>query len=435
MTTNPLAGFLAAGSLAAGDGRSHIDAILAAVRRHLGMEIAFASRYVGDRREFTHVDADIPLPAGPGDSEPVEDSFCWHILHGRLPELIHNAADLPFAETIPITRALPVGCHVNVPLRLKDGSVYGSFCCLSRTPDYSLTERDLSTLRAFADLAIEQIELQRGAEADRQEAIDRIEGAVACGQPAIFLQPIHGLDDGRTVGAEALARFPDAGSRPPNEWFAEASAVGLAIDLEMAAVKQALAALSYVPGDHYLSINVGPETVLSGQLESLLASLPVRRNLVLEITEHSRVDDYAALHQRLAALRGCARIAVDDVGAGYAGLRHIIALEPDILKLDMSLTRDIDGDSAKRALAVAMVSFAGRIGSAIVAEGVEREEERKVLRDLGIVYGQGWHFSRAMPPVAAQQFLLGVDHGAAPAPAPAPRWRPPEEPRWIARGG
>ncbi len=409
MNGNPLGPFLAVGAQEAGHGveNSQIDAILDSARRHLGMEIAFASRFVGDRREFTHISADIPLPSAPGDSEPLDQSYCWHIVNGRLPELIHEAAELPFARTLPITLALPVGSHISVPLRLKDGSVYGSFCCLSRSPDHSLTERDLATVRAFADLAIDQIEMERDSQAEHRASVARIQDMLAARQPAIHLQPIHRLEDGAPVGAEALARFPDCAERPPNAWFEEAFEVELGVDLELAAVRQAVAAFPYLAPGQYLSVNVSPATILSGRLDPLVAATR-GRDWVLEVTEHHKVDDYRELARALDRLRPYARIAIDDVGAGYAGLRHIVSLRPDILKLDISLTRDVDSDPAKRALTLAMASFAGQIGSVIVAEGIERPEERRALHDLGIAYGQGWLFSRAMPLVAAQQFLLGA---------------------------
>jgi EAL domain-containing protein (putative c-di-GMP-specific phosphodiesterase class I) len=403
MTVSPLAGFLNAG---APQGRSQIDAILEAVRVHLGMEIAYTSRYVGDEREFTHINSELQLPAKPGDREPLEQSFCYYVLQGRLPELIHDARQYELAASVPIVNALPVGAHLNVPLRFKDGSIYGSFCCLSRNVDTTLTERDLSTMRVFADLAMAEIERERDSAAHRDRVIERVQRVIAGGQPTIVLQPIHRLDTGRSAGAEALARFADAGIRPPNLWFEDAFKVGLGIELELAAVANALAAAPYVPADHYLSINASPETVLSGRLAPLLAASP-HTNLVIEVTEHARVDDYPALRKALDGLRDHARIAIDDVGAGYSSLRHIIALEPDILKLDMSLTRDVDCDPARRALAAAMVDFASRIGASIVAEGVERSGEHEVLRDLGVAYGQGYLFSRPKPLVAAQQHMLG----------------------------
>ncbi|MEZ0242036.1 MAG: EAL domain-containing protein [Sphingomonas sp.] len=411
MSDSPLSGFLNAAPVANEQGRSQVDAILEAVRVHLGMEIAYTSRYVGDEREFTHINSDLQLPAKPGDREPLEQSFCYYVLQGRLPEIIHDAREYELAKSVPIVEALPVGAHLNVPLRYKDGSIYGSFCCLSRNVDRTLTDRDLRTMRAFADLAMDQIELQRDAELHRDGLIGRVQGAILSGQPAIFLQPIHSLDTGLSAGAEALARFVDASQRPPNLWFDDAFEVGLGVDLELAAIRNALAAAAYVPPGHYLSINVSPEGALSDRLLPLLADSGLN-NLVLEVTEHSGVEDYAALEGALAKLRPYARIAIDDFGAGYSSLRHILALEPDILKLDMSLVRDIDRDPAKRALAGAMVGFAGRVNARIVAEGIETAGERDVLRDLGVNYGQGYLFSRPMPLVAAQQHMLRVGTAA-----------------------
>ena len=415
MAVNALGSFFAE-TKAVPAGNLRIDNILDAVRRHLGMEIAFTSRFVEDRREFTHISAAIPVPSAPGDSEPLDQSFCWHILNGRLPELIEDAAEFAFARTLPITLALPVGCHISVPLKLKDGSVYGSFCCLSRAADHSLTKRDLATVRAFADLAIEQIEAEQAAEAIRNEQVRRIGDVLAARQPTIHLQPIHRLADAAPVGAEALARFPDFAQRPPNLWFDEAFGVGpeLGADLELAAMRQSFGAFPYLASGQYLSINLSPQTILSGRVEALLAEGSGGRAIVLEVTEHHRVDDYRALAQALDRLRPYARIAIDDVGAGYAGLRHIIDLRPDILKLDISLTRDIDRDPAKRALALALGSFAEDIDCVVVAEGIERTEERETLHALGIAYGQGWLFSRAMPLVAAQHYLLGAATAAEP---------------------
>lgn len=398
---------VAAGRVSRRDGDDgSIDAILDAARDHLGMEIAFAARYVGDRREFTHIRTELPVPHRPGMSEPKEDTFCWHVLEGRLPELIRDAADYPLAQTLPITLALPVGCHMDVPLRLKDGSLYGSFCCLSRSPDRSLTDRDLATLRAFAALAASQIE--RDVEQERRHAavIARVEDAVERGQPAIMLQPVFRLRDGAPVGAEALARFPDATMRPPSDWFNEATAYGVGERLELAAVRSALAALPFVPAPLYLAINVSPVVAMTAGFRALVEAAPANR-LLLEVTEHAAIEDYHALKQALAPLRDHVRIAVDDVGAGYAGLRHILDLKPDVLKLDIGLVRDVDRDPARGALIAAMVQFAGHVGAGIVAEGVERDGERRALEALGVDHAQGWLFARAMPPVAASHLLLG----------------------------
>jgi EAL domain-containing protein (putative c-di-GMP-specific phosphodiesterase class I) len=409
-TALALGGYLHADS----DG-SAIDRILAAVRSHLGMEIAFASRIADGMREFTHISADIPLPVAPGDAEPLDQTLCQLVLAGTLPELMHDARAFPAARAVPITQALPVASHLNVPLRLSDGALYGTFCCVSREPDRSLTGRDLDTLRAFADLAVHLIERDLVAESAQDATRSRIGTILASRALTIVHQPIHELGSGRPIGVESLARFPDAGLRGPDAWFAEASRAGLGLELELLAVRKALETLPFVPDGCYLGLNVSPETVISGALFAEVAAIP-RERLVIEVTEHEQVGDFAALRAALAPLRAHARIAIDDVGAGYAGLRHIVDLQPDILKLDMSLTRDICDDPARRALAGALVRFARDIGGTIIAEGIETQRERETLQALSVPLGQGYYFSRPMPVVASQQLLLGAGVGTSEPP-------------------
>jgi EAL domain-containing protein (putative c-di-GMP-specific phosphodiesterase class I) len=391
---------------------SSIDRILHATRKHLGTEIAFVSRYVENHeKELTHVDSDLELPMGPGFRDSREDSYCWHIYEGRLPQLIQDPADHPFAMTLGITEFLPVGCHLNVPLKLSDGTVYGSFCCLSRKPDRSMGERDLDVLKAFAALAVEQIE---GAleHDERRSFLERsISDLIAKNSLQIFHQPIVDLISANAVGSECLARFPDASERGPDRWFNEASEVGLGVDLEMLAFRSALLTQEYAMPSNYLSINASPETIMSGMVVEALArgtSIHNGRRLVVELTEHQKVDDFGALKAAIDQIRPYADLAIDDVGAGYAGLRHLVDLEPDLLKLDMSLTRDIHKDVARQALTAAMVHFAKEIGSKLVAEGIECEEERETLSSLGVDYGQGYLFAKPMPVIGSAQYALGA---------------------------
>ena len=377
-----------------------IDRILAAVRTHLGAEIAFVSRYLdGGMKQLTHVVSDLELPMGPGLIDARENSYCWHIAEGRLPELIQDPADFPFTKTMGITDFLPVGCHLNTPLRLSDGTLYGSFCCLSRTPDRSLTDRDVGVLRAFAALAVEQIEKTLDHD-DRRSRLEHAIGEVLeAGAIAIYQQPIVSLASSVPVGAECLARFPDSATRGPDKWFDEADEIGRGIELELLAIRLALATASAAPSTGYISVNASPATIVSGQLEPLFADYR-RDRLVLEVTEHHQVDDFGQLRDALRRLARNASVAIDDVGAGYAGLRHLVDLAPDLLKLDMSLTRDIHRDPARRALTGAMVGFASEIGAKLVAEGIECAEEQAVLGDLGVDYGQGYFFGKPAPIVS-----------------------------------
>ena len=142
-----------------------------------------------------------------------------------------------------------------------------------------------------------------------------------------------------------------------------------------------------------LALNVSPATALDPRFCELL--LGVAERIVIEITEHAQVDDYDALAAALAPLRERgAQLAIDDVGAGFANLRHILRLAPDIVKLDLSLTQEISRDPARRALATSLVGFAGGVGARIVAEGISSDEDLTLLRALGVNYGQGFHLAR-----------------------------------------
>lgn len=213
----------------------------------------------------------------------------------------------------------------------------------------------------------------------------------------MVFQPITDLASDVVVGVEALARFASEPRRPPNEWFAEATDVGLGADLELAAVRSALSWMDRFSPEVFVSVNVSPLTVLVPEFTDLLARAPLAR-IVLELTEHHRIDSYEPLVEVLDGLRRRGvRIAVDDAGAGYAGLQHILRLRPDVLKLDLDLIRGIDNDPARRALASASVRFAADIGSMIIAEGVETIEELDTIRSLGVPCAQGYLLGRPEP--------------------------------------
>jgi len=210
---------------------------------------------------------------------------------------------------------------------------------------------------------------------------------------APVFQPIISLRDGELAGYEALARFPqDSASRPPNVWFAQAHRCGLGVELETRAVLAALAAAQNAPRG-YVSINVSPAALRAPQL---LAQLPSDLDgVVVEITEHELVADGERLRSTLADLRERgARIAVDDAGAGYAGLRQLMVLRPDLIKLDRGLIEGVAEDHAKQALVECFVRFAHRTAAAVCAEGIESEQDLIALARLDVTYGQGYAIAR-----------------------------------------
>ncbi|HEV7719477.1 MAG TPA: GAF domain-containing protein, partial [Arsenicitalea sp.] len=127
---------------------STIKHALEAVRSHLDMHVAYISEFVDDRTYFRKVDAPgFEDVIKPGDSMALDDVYCRHILEGRLPQIINDTADVPFAASVPMTAALGIRAHISVPIALPDGRTYGMFCCISAKPEPSLNPRDLKMMR------------------------------------------------------------------------------------------------------------------------------------------------------------------------------------------------------------------------------------------------------------------------------------------------
>lgn len=232
------------------------------------------------------------------------------------------------------------------------------------------------------------------ADADIRSRIERI---IARSSFSTVFQPIVDVITETVVGVEALTRFRERPQRGPDALFAEAHAVGLGVDLELAAAEAALAYLDRLPEPLYMSVNASPEVLVTERFASMCTAGHPRR-VVVELTEHVAVADYPDLLTHLDWLRSRGvRLAIDDTGAGISSLAHILQLGPDIIKLDRSLTTGIDADPVRRSLATALVAFAVEIGAHVVAEGVERAEELAALRVLGITKVQGYHVGRPAP--------------------------------------
>jgi len=214
---------------------------------------------------------------------------------------------------------------------------------------------------------------------------------------SVVFQPMVDLATAAVIGLEALVRFDSKRARPPTGWFERAAALGLLEELELAAARAALTHLNELPDEAFLSLNLSPATATSDTFLDEITGLPGHR-VVMEVTEHARVDDYDALNLSLRRLRDQGvRLAIDDAGAGFASLQHIVRLSPDFIKLDMTLTRNIDADPVRRALATALISFASEIEAAIIAEGIETEAEFQTLLGLSVPFGQGFYFGDPAP--------------------------------------
>ena len=206
-------------------------------------------------------------------------------------------------------------------------------------------------------------------------------------------QPIVDLGSRAVVAWEALSRFTDGVL--PNARLSEANAVGLGNELELALIERAFESVDPLDVSAALAVNVSARVVMGERLADLVGrGGPLT---VLEITEHEPIDDYARLRQAIEQLGDQVRLSVDDAGAGFASLRHILELRPHFVKLDGDLVRGIDHDPARQAMVAGMVHFAGETDCTLIAEGVETEGQRRTLRRIGVGVGQGYLFGRPVP--------------------------------------
>jgi EAL domain-containing protein (putative c-di-GMP-specific phosphodiesterase class I) len=346
----------------------------------------------------------------PGAAIPFQDSYSRRLLETPPWGLAPDARSDHRLRDVPVGQLPVVGAYIGVPVALPDGRVYGSLFCLSKSPHPLLDERDVKFLGVLAQLVGEELERWEEEVVEEQKRLGRIRQMLDGGNGfKVAFQPIFDLRNRAVVGYEALSRFTTGPSRAPNEWFAEAADLGLGVELEVAAVRAALDAFGQVPGDAYVSVNVSPEAMTSASFFQVISGKSQDR-LVVEVTEHARVESYAELAEVVLALRGRGvRLAIDDVGAGFASLRHVLRLRPDIIKLDITLTRSIDTDPVRRALASSFIRFADDIHATIAAEGIETGGELDELCTLGVGCGQG--FFLAEPGTLQELSLQGL--GAA----------------------
>jgi PAS domain S-box-containing protein len=298
----------------------------------------------------------------------------------------------PYGEII---RSLGVRALAYAPVH-SEGEPIGLLAIGSQRPDaVAQLSGQLGALVDFADLAGALLGRQLADRGVARRMRAEIDGVIRERAFAPVFQPIVDLRNGRTVGYEALTRFADR--TPPDRRFGDAAAVGLEAELELATLEAAIgAARNGVSPSRFVHLNVSPGLILRGtELRALLRDVPHR--LVLEITEHAVVGDYGAFRAAIAGLGRPLRLAVDDAGAGFASLRHILELDPAFVKLDISLIRGIDRDPAKQALVAGMRHFARTTRRRLIAEGVETEAEARALAELDIRLAQGYLFGRPEP--------------------------------------
>ena len=375
-----------------------LNKLLTIMRDHLGMNVAFISQFVDGKRVFRFIDSNNNSAAiNVGDSDPLEETYCKKIVDRNLDGIILDTHENNITRNLAVTEKLSIGSYMGAPIRLSNGEVYGTFCCYKESADSTLNERDFAFLQAACEITSVLIEKNITTEKFRDVCSKRIQSVLNTEKHVIYYQPVFNLQTQGVVGYESLSRFFTDPYRTPDVWFDEASKLRLGVELEVSAIEKALKGLEYLNSSHYITVNTSPETILSGHLETVLANLDAKR-VVLEITEHSPVQDYEALREALAPLRKKgALLAIDDAGAGYASFQHVLELQADIIKLDLSLTQNIHSQPRKFLLAKALCAFAKSINCRVIAEGVETKAELNSLKELAVDSVQGFLLGRPSP--------------------------------------
>lgn len=367
-----------------------LDRILDLARRHLRMDVAYVAAFEDGMQSYRALAGDAEsFGMAVGSGTALATTYCELMVADDAFRVIPDTGADPRAREREATR-LGVGAYVGVPLRLGDGTLYGTFCCLSHEPDPALSARDADFMRLLADFVVDDV----AAMHERDEARRGIRRLVDAEDLTIALQPVVDLRDGTCLGVEALSRFP-APFRSPDVVFAAAHEAGVGLDLERLAVRRALEFVPRLGTGQFLAVNVAPDVAVALAAEAEAAPEVALDRVVVEITEHAAVESYAALRDALAPLRDRGlRVAIDDAGAGYASLHHVVELRPDVVKIDRSLVAGLAGDPARRAAVSSFVLLGAEFGALVLAEGVEEEEDLATARRLGVAAAQGYLLAR-----------------------------------------
>jgi diguanylate cyclase (GGDEF)-like protein/PAS domain S-box-containing protein len=371
-----------------------VGRLLGVARRQLGMELSWMSSFRDGDQVFEVLDASEASAFGlqPGDRGPLSESYCIRVVSGELPQLVPDTSANQITAQLAATREGGIGSYAGAPIRDARGEVLGMVCCVSSGPAPQLGRDDVRVLELIAELVGEIVSGESPTRRRESAVRDRVSAAIAETRFEPVFQPIVSMTSGEMIGVEALTRFDEEPSRP-DLWFGDAASVGLGVELELAAMGAALEHLEALPDGVYMALNASPATLSDPRLVRLISESQPSR-VLLEVTEHAEISDYAALVGSLQLLRDRGvRVAVDDVGAGFSSFAHVLELSPHVLKMDISITRSIDVDPARRALAEAIVEVAGRLGAMVVAEGVETTAELEAVEAAGVTCAQGYLFA------------------------------------------
>ena len=305
----------------------------------------------------------------------------WWSRCDQLPSQFHHWRERLVSERLSAAAFAPMRWN---------GELFGVLLLATRTDDDPVwVGEQLPLVGEVASFGGVLIGSQVEAERERSDLRAHMRDIIEHHRFHPVFQPYIDLATGDVRGYEALTRFDD-GTRPDRK-IRDAWLAGVGVELETALASAALTTANELLPGVSISVNFSPDTILGGFAADVIAASG--REVVIEVTEHMPIDNYPTLR---AALRACGKVkvSVDDAGAGFSSLRHILELEPDVVKLDIALIRGIDHDPARQALAAGLSHYARDTGTLLIAEGVETAGEAEAVRRLGVHWGQGYYFGR-----------------------------------------
>lgn len=384
-------------------GERVVTQLLETLHRRVDMDVVYLTMFDDEYQYILATSGDPPVEGiTAGQRIPLEETYCVRMIADEVEHVVADTRAHPDLADLPATTD-GLACWMGVPVRLPSGQVFGTLCCADAVAQPGLSQAAADELDSFATILGDQMAgdglLDRGVFDTTDRVIDVLTRPAAT---HTVLQPIIDLATGAITGVEGLTRFADS-DRPVDLWFADAARVGMLGDLEVLTARQVLEQLPHIPDDAYLAVNLSPTTVRSRELAILLEHQPLDR-IVLEVTEHAAVADYKPLLTALRPYRERGlRVAIDDVGTGFAGLGHLVQLHPDIIKVDRSIVERLDTEPTRSVAAGALARMADHLDARLVAEGVERPATLAAARELGFTHAQGYLLARPAPTLDLDQ--------------------------------
>jgi EAL domain-containing protein (putative c-di-GMP-specific phosphodiesterase class I) len=363
-----------------------VDAVLDMVRTQLGMDVAFVSEVHGDYRSFRALVSSVEVAAEVGVLQPYEGTYCKLISTGALDEVIPDTSANAWTRTAAVTTELGIGSYVGVPLRRSNGDLYGTVCTFSREAKPALRQDQAKVLHAAAELVMRLIESEDRESERLDSVVDAVEASMGS-DTTIELAPVWELRTRKISSFEASPRFADEASFRRRRL--EARDLGRGVELELFVLARTIDTIRGSRPQEPVSITLSPDAITDERFPGLVADVAPDQ-LVLTIDVHDRIDDYDALNEVVHPMRRLGlKVGVSHVGTGSAEMRHIIMLEPDVIRIDSSWSSDLSSDADHRAFLESLAALAEKIDAEAIAVGIESAEGLAWAEELGITHVQG----------------------------------------------